>query len=63
MPNATGLIAHCTELLSVRIRQWVPAEDAKLEVPPDSLPAAVEALDETILPGTPRIDEVRSDPR
>jgi two-component system response regulator HupR/HoxA len=37
------------DLLSPRIRQWVPAEDADAEATPDSLPAAVEALEKRMI--------------
>ncbi len=37
------------ELLSPRIRQWAPAEDEVSEVEPDSLPAAVEALERRMI--------------
>ncbi len=37
------------ELLSPRIRQWAPAEDSALDVQPDSLPAAVEALERRMI--------------
>ena len=37
------------ELLSPRIRQWAPAEEVELEPQPDSLPAAVEALERRMI--------------
>jgi two-component system response regulator HupR/HoxA len=37
------------ELLSPRIRQWAPAEELEVEVQPDSLPAAVEALEKRMI--------------
>jgi len=37
------------ELLSPRIRQWAPAEEVDLEPQPDSLPAAVEALERRMI--------------
>ena len=38
-----------TDLLSPRIRQWAPAEEDVIEVEPDSLPAAVEALEKRMI--------------
>jgi len=37
------------ELLSPRIRQWAPADDAAHEVATGSLPAAVEALERRMI--------------
>ncbi|MDX2092931.1 MAG: sigma 54-interacting transcriptional regulator [Kofleriaceae bacterium] len=37
------------ELLSPRIRQWVPSEADAVEVEPDSLPAAIEALERRMI--------------
>ena len=37
------------ELLSPRIRQWAPAEESEIEAQPDSLPAAVEALEKRMI--------------
>ena len=37
------------ELLSLRIRQWAPAEESQIEAQPDSLPAAVEALEKRMI--------------
>ena len=37
------------DLLSPRIRQWAPAEELEVEVQPDSLPAAVEALEKRMI--------------
>jgi len=37
------------DLLSPRIRQWVPADHPSLETTPDSLPAAVEALEKRMI--------------
>ena len=37
------------ELLSPRIRQWVPSDHPHLETTPDSLPAAVEALEKRMI--------------
>ena len=37
------------ELLSLRIRQWAPAEESEIEAQPDSLPAAVEALEKRMI--------------
>src|SRR5205814_1537625 len=37
------------ELLSPRIRQWEPAEETEVEPQPDSLPAAVEALERRLI--------------
>jgi len=37
------------ELLSPRIRQWAPAEDAQVEIDHSSLPAAIEALERRMI--------------
>jgi len=37
-----------TDLLSPRIRQWTPTETLEIEAEPDSLPAAVEALERAL---------------
>jgi two-component system response regulator HupR/HoxA len=38
-----------TELLSARIRQWTPSENGDDSASPDSLPAAIEALERRMI--------------